>query len=80
MLKSYKSTIVGILSLTFAAIAGSQHHSILEALMDMQVQMAILIGALGMVTKDFDVHATTEVKVEPQLPPKPAITTIEVKE
>lgn len=52
MLKNWKTSLLGILSLAVAAIAASQDSSMLAALKDFRVQLTILTGAIGLLAKD----------------------------
>ncbi len=79
-MKNYKTTIIGILSGLMAIIAASHHTSFLDAVKDMQVQMSVIGLVLGVLSKDYDSHATTTVEVQSNNPPKLPTTTVEVKE
>ena len=55
--KSWKTTIAGIASIVIGAITVQQNtfHSIPEALGDFRVQMTILVGLIGILSKDSNV-------------------------
>jgi len=55
LIRSWKSTIVGVASGILAILAASKHNSIQEALADGKVQIEIVIMILGLVSKDADV-------------------------
>jgi len=53
-IKSYKTTLLGLAALTVAAIQDAHAASIMAGLHDPKVQLAILAGAIGILSRDHD--------------------------
>ena len=66
-IRSWKTTIVGVLSGVLAIVAGSHHTSFSAALQDFQVQIGVIGMALGILSKDSNVSG-------PPPPETPSIT------
>ncbi len=54
MLKSWKTTLLGVVSLFVAAMATYMDASLAEAVKDPRVQIAVLTGLMGLLAKDWN--------------------------
>lgn len=59
MFTSWKSTVVGLAGVLLAVFSASQDPSIQAMVLDPKVQIALLLGVLGLVTKDSNVTGGT---------------------
>jgi hypothetical protein len=57
--KSWKTSLLGILSLFVSAWQGFHDPTMLAAIQDPKVQMAVLVGVIGLVAKDGNVTGGT---------------------